>query len=115
MTTPSLPRRLPFTIAGRSPFDPIRLRWGDLGCVVLGTMILFTGQVTGIIFGILFILLGIATWLVTAFGETDWYDVDPPGRYVAGTGAVVGFIFISFFLLTWLAICRIIQLIAHNW
>lgn len=114
MTTPSLPRRLPFTIAGRSPFDSIRLRWGSLGCAALGTVIIFAGGAVGVIFGILFILLGIATGWLTGLGKTDWYDVDPPGRYVAGTGAIIGFVFAWVFVLVWVTTGRVIQLIARN-
>lgn len=99
MTSPPLPRRLPLTIADRSPFDPIRLRWGGLGCIVLGALITGTGEVAGIVFGILFILLGLATWLLTGFGGIGWYDVATPGRYVVGTGAIIGFLAVAGFLL----------------
>lgn len=99
MTSAPVPWRLPLTMAGRSPFDPIRLRWGGLGCIGLGALITGTGEMPVIVFGILFILLGLATWLLTGFGGIGWYDINPPGRYVAGTGAIIGYLAVAGFLL----------------
>src|SRR5664280_2245881 len=80
----------PPTIAGRSPFDHIRFRWGGAGSIALGVAIMFTGAGAGIVFGILLVLLGIATWIFTKFGETSWYDMSAAGKVIAGTGSVIG-------------------------
>jgi hypothetical protein len=96
---------VPLTLAGRSPFDPIRLRWGGLGAVVLGVVLLFQGATAGVVFGIFFALLGIATWAVTRMGATSWLELTPLGKGVAGTGAIVGLGFlVSFFLIFFLVV-----------
>lgn len=91
------PSQLPLTINGRSPFDGIRLRWGGLGAVGLGIGLPFTAEPAGIVFGILFFGLGLATWILSSFGGTWWYDIPVPQRYVVATGAIIGMsIFIVF-------------------
>jgi hypothetical protein len=69
----------PLTIRGWSFFDKVRFRWGGVGDIVLGISLI--GGAHNIIFGILFIMLGIATWIFTGFGVRghqefgdDWYS-----------------------------------------
>lgn len=89
----------PFTFADRSPFDGIRLRWGSVGDIVLGIgLIGGIGGVGGITFGILFILLGITTLIITGFGRTPWYDMPVSARAIAGTGSIIGLAFLVLFL-----------------
>jgi hypothetical protein len=59
-----------------------------------------------IVFGVLFIMLGIATWVLTGFGKTPWYAMSTPGQVIAGTGSVIGLLFVYtvffyFFILRW--------------
>jgi hypothetical protein len=88
--TPSLPK-LPLTIAGRSPYDRIRVRWAGSALVVLG-VVLFSQGTVGVIFGILCIALGIAVWGLTRFGarDYDWYLLPPTARWIVGPGALAG-------------------------
>jgi hypothetical protein len=98
---------VPFSIMGRSPFDETRLRWQGAGNIVLALYCLFgAGGAGGIVFGILFISLAVATWVITRFGSRDWYSIPPTERYIAGTGAIIGvaaiyLTFGIFFLTIW--------------
>ena len=100
-------RAMPFSIMGRSPFDSIRLRWQGAGNIILALYCLFgAGGAGGIVFGILFIALAVATWVITSFGSRNWYSIPPAERYIAGTGAIVGVtvIYVTFgifFLTIW--------------
>lgn len=105
---------VPLSVAGRSPFDPIRLRWGGLGGVGLGVALLCTAEPAGIVFGILFMLLGLATWLITSFGKTPWSALSPLAQGVAGTGSVIGLLsLLGFFLVAFLVFWAI-QLFANS-
>lgn len=106
--------QLPLTIAGRSPFDPIRLRWGGFGTILLGVLIVFTAEIAGIVFGIILILLGLATWRLSGFGRIGWFDIPAPHHYIVGAGAIIGFIFLNVFLLLWISTGKMIQMIARN-
>ena len=69
------------------------------------------------VFGVLFIGLGIATWVLTGFGRRgheefgdDWYSawnsMPTNGRVIAGTGSVIGVLFLYilffwFFIILW--------------
>lgn len=97
---------LPLTVAGRSPVDPIRLRWGGGGAVALGVLAMFNGA-GGFVVGVLLALLGVATWVVTAFGATPWPALSSPRKAVAGVGVAVGLTFLYlffgiFFLIMWI-------------
>lgn len=97
---------LPLTVAGRSPVDPIRLRWGGGGAVVLGVLAMFNGA-GGLVVGALLALLGVATWSVTAFGATPWPELSSPKKVVAASGAAIGLAFLYlffaiFFLIMWI-------------
>jgi len=107
----------PLTIAGWSLFDKVRFRWGGAGGILLGISLIGGGHSAGAtVFGLLFIGLGIATWVLTGFGSRgskefgdDWYaawnSMSTNGRVIAGTGAVIGvsFLYILFF---WFFIIR---------
>lgn len=112
MTT--VPQQLPLTIAGRSPFDGIRIRWGGLGALGLGIGLFFTADPVGILFGIILLGLGLATLILSSFGSAWWYDIPVTQRYIVGTGAITGmlaFIVVvgGLFLTFW-----IIQMIASD-
>lgn len=112
MTT--VPPSLPLTIAGRSPFDGIRIRFGGLGAAGLGIGLFFTANPAGIFFGIVLLGLGLATWFFSSFGSTWWFDIPTPQRYVVGTGAVTGMLIFTvtvggLFVMAW-----IIQMVASN-
>lgn len=112
----------PLTVRGWSLFDKVRYRWGGGGAILLGICLIGgAGGAGGIIFGILFISLGIATWVFTSFGngnnelrsEKDpgrwyaaWNSMSTNGRVVAGIGAGIGMLFLYvlffwFFILRW--------------
>jgi hypothetical protein len=113
MTSPP-PPQLPLTIAERSLFDGIRIRWGGLGSFGLGVGLLFTEQAAGVVFGIVLILLGLATWILSGFGNVGWFDIPKPQRYIVGTGAVVGFLSFVVFVGGTLLVSRTIQMLARN-
>jgi hypothetical protein len=97
---------LPLTIAGRSPFDGIRLRWSGIGNLILAVACASGGNVAGIIFGVIFLILAIATWSITRLGTRPWYALSPGARALAGTGSVIGLVFLYlcfgiFFLTIW--------------
>ena len=100
----------PLTLGGWSFFDKIRFRWGGFGDIVLGIALIGGGSsAVAAIFGILFIALGIATWVLTRFGGDDWYAawnrMSTPGRVIAGTGSVIGVLFI-YLIFFWFFIIR---------
>jgi hypothetical protein len=105
-------------IGGWSFFDRTRFRWGGAGDIVLGIALIGSGHSAGsTIFGLLFIALGIATWIITHFGVrghdefngspySAWNSMSTNGRAVAGTGSVIGVVFIYilffwFFIILW--------------
>jgi Double zinc ribbon len=110
-------RKPPLTIAGWSFFDKVRFRWGGVGDIVLGIALIGGGHSAGaIIFGILFIALGIATWVLTKFGVrgyeefgdnwySAWNSMSTTERAIAGTGSVIGMLFL-YVLFFWLVILR---------
>jgi hypothetical protein len=102
----------PLTIRGWSFFDKVRFRWGGAGDILLGISLI--GGAHNIVFGVLFIILGIATWVYTKFGNGDtslvvdadpggwytaWNSMSTAGRVIAGIGSVIGvlFLYIVFF------------------
>lgn len=86
----TIPPTLPLTIAGRSPFDGIRIRWAGLAAACFGVGLFFTADPAGIFFGVMLLGLGLATWLLSGFGNIWWFDIPTPQRYVVGTGAIIG-------------------------
>lgn len=111
----------PLTIAGWSLFDKVRYRWGGGGVILLG-IALMGAHAAGIVFGIIFIALGIATWVFTRFGNGDaslvtdqdpggwyraWNSMPPHGRIIAGVGSAVGNLFL-YALFFWFFIIRLV-------
>jgi hypothetical protein len=93
---------LPLTIKGRSPLSESGFRWGGAGSLILGLACAFgAGGVAGIFFGILFIMLAIATWGFSLFGTMPWDRMSAAGRVLAGTGSVIGVAFLLILVL-WL-------------
>ncbi len=102
-------RRLPFIYArGRSAVDPTRLRWSGVGNAILAMYFMFgsgSGAI-GVIVGLLIIALGLATWIITGFGNREWYSIPPKPRGIAATGSIIGvtmtyLVFGIFFLTIW--------------
>jgi hypothetical protein len=96
----------PLTIAGRSPLDSVRFRWGGGTTIVLGVILMINGGLGGIFFGIVLALLGVATWIFTRFGGLSWYELSPVGKGVAATGSIIGNVFLYtcfgiFFAIIW--------------
>jgi hypothetical protein len=106
--------QLPLTIAGRSLVDGTRIRWGGFGAVGLGTGLLFTGEAAGIFFGIILLLLGLATWILSSFGSTWWYDIPTPQRYVVAVGSVVGMMAFTGFILCLMLISWMLTMFANS-
>jgi len=100
MSTPDVmqqeQRRLP-------PGIVLKTFGGGFGCILLGVSTI-GGLRSGaaIVFGVLFIILGVATWIL---GRKPWSDMSPASRRIAGTGAVVGMLFL-YVLLCWFFISR---------
>ena len=79
---------------------------GGTGNIILGVALIGGGHSAGsIVFGVLFILLGVATWILGGFGRRPWDEMPPASRAVAGTGAVIGMLFL-YVLLFWFFILR---------
>jgi hypothetical protein len=67
--------------------------------VGLGIALAVQGTPAGVLFGLLFVGLGLATWILTSFGLRYWYDVPPNLRhFVVGPGAVLGFLVAAVFI-----------------
>ncbi len=101
----------PFSINGRSPVDDIRLRWSGLACVALGVLLVFQGPV-GIVFGILVVALGVATWVVTRLGRVPWQQLTKVGKAIAGTTAAIGIPFFLMVALTWVLVLGMLAMFA---
>lgn len=110
----ALSKPLPLSFAGRSPFDPIRLRWGGIGAVGWGAFFLSRGNPAGVVFGLLFLGLGVSIWLLTSFGRIPWNDLPSNKKAVVGTGAVAGLLFVYMFFAVWFAILWGIRVFAKN-
>ena len=93
----------------RNPPPGIALKTfgGGVGNIILGIALIGGGHSGGaIVFGVLFIILGITTWILGGFGRKPWFDMSPASRRIAGTGAVIGMLFLYilffwFFILRW--------------
>jgi hypothetical protein len=89
---------------------------GGAGNILLGISLIggvHSGGTT--VFGVLFIILGITTWILGGFGHRPWDKMSPASQRVAGTGAVVGMLFL-YVLFFWLVILRWIwRYIISNW
>jgi hypothetical protein len=79
---------------------------GGVGSILLGVSTI-GGLHSGaaIVFGVLFIILGVATLILGGFGRKPWFDMSPASRRIAGTGAVIGMLFL-YVLLCWFFIIR---------
>jgi len=105
---------LPLTISGRSPFDGVRIRWGGLGAIALGVGLLCTAEPGGILFGAVLLGLGLATWIMSGFGSTWWYEIPIPRRYIVGAGAITGMFVVIFFVGGVMLAARLVQMFADN-
>ena len=79
---------------------------GGVGDIILGIALI--GGVHGagaIVFGVLFIILGVTTLILGGFGHRPWDEIQPAGRAIAGTGAVIGMVFL-YALFFWFVILR---------
>jgi len=104
----SAQRQPPLSFAGRSPFDERRLQWQGAGNILLALYCIFgAGGAGGIFFGILFLLLAIATWVIAFQYGWDWYMIPSDYRRgIVAVGASIGVAFIYiffgiFFLVIW--------------
>lgn len=101
----------PLTFGGWSFFDKVRFRWGGIGDSVLGVALIGGGHsAAAAVFGVLFIALGIATLILTGFGGKNWYTawnkMSAPRRAIAGTGSVIGVLFI-YLIFFWFFVLRL--------
>jgi hypothetical protein len=79
---------------------------GGVGNILLGVSLIGGVHNGGaIVFGVLFIILGVATWILGGFGRRPWDRMSPASRRIAGTGAVVGMLFL-YVLFFWFVILR---------
>jgi hypothetical protein len=105
----SAPGQPPLSIAGRSPFDARRLQWQGAGNILLALYCIFgAGGAGGVFFGILFLLLALATWVIAFRADWNWYSIPPDyRRVIVAVGAAIGvtftYIFFGiFFLVIWI-------------
>lgn len=108
-TSSAPPAQPPLSVAGRSPFDQIRLKWQGVGNTVLALYCMFgAGGAGGVFFGIVFLALGIATWVIAYQADWQWYAIPPDFRRgVVAVGAAIGVAFTYlcfgvFFLVIWI-------------
>lgn len=99
---------------GRSLVDTTRLRWGGFGDVLIGTALVFQGSAAAIVFGVPFIILGIAVWVVTRFGTIHYTTLSPAKKAVAAIGATIGFVSIAVVVLAWIFTNWVIKVVANN-
>lgn len=107
-TSPAPPPQPPLSIAGRSPFDEIRLKWQGAGNILLALYCLFgAGGTGGVFFGIVFLLLAVSTWVIAYQASWEWYAIPPDFRRgIVAVGASIGVAFTYlffgiFFLVIW--------------
>ena len=103
--------KVPCTIFGRSPFDPIRLRWGGGGDLVLGVILILQGEPTGVAFGAVCIILGITVWILSGFGSIPFMALSTSNQRIVGIGAVVGVVFLYTFFICFFITLWTIQLV----
>jgi len=104
----------PFSIAGRSPVDSIRLRWGGLGSLGLGIALFSTGGPAGVVFGLIFVFLGVATWFWTGFGTRPWGQLPQHAKVLTAIGSTVGLLCLLAFFAVAFAIFWAIQAFADS-
>jgi len=80
---------------------------GGIGNIILGVALIGSGNGSagGIVFGVLFIALGVTTLILGGFGRKPWFDMSPVNRRIAGTGAVIGMLFL-YVLFFWFVVLR---------
>ena len=75
---------------------------GGIGDIILGAALIGGVHSGGAIaFGVLFVILGVTTLILGGFGHKPWDEMPPASRAIAGTGAVIGmlFLYVLFFYL----------------
>lgn len=103
----STPDSVPEEIRKPPPGIVLKTFGGGTGDILLGIGLIggTNGSPGGIIFGVLFIILGAATLILGGFGRKPWFEMSPASRRIAGTGAVIGMLFL-YLLLFWLFALR---------
>jgi hypothetical protein len=92
--------------ARKPPGIVLKTFGGGVGNIILGIALIGGGHSAGaIVFGVLFIILGVTTWILGGFGRKAWDEIPPAGRAIAGTGAVIGMVFL-YVLFFWFVILR---------
>jgi hypothetical protein len=102
MTQPMVPPRLPLTYGrGRSLVDEFRIRRGIFGDFVIGIALGWVGitdaNLVAIIFGLLFVAIGIGTWVVTKLGKIHFSELVPEQKLLVVVGSI-GFVVLFGFL-----------------
>jgi hypothetical protein len=92
----------------RSLVDKTRIRWAGLGDIVLGSLFLAAEGFGTTIFGLLFVALGVATWVVTRFGNFPFTQLSGGWKVVVAV-ASLGFLFLAMFHLLWILINKIVD------
>jgi hypothetical protein len=92
----STPDTMQQEIKNQPPGIVLKTFGGGIGNLILGVALIGStnGSAGGIIFGILFIILGVTTLIIGGFGRKPWFDMSPASRRIAGTGAVIGMLFL---------------------
>lgn len=96
MTTP-LPMRYG---KGRSLVDKTRIRWAGVGNLVLGVLLIVFGSLGTKVIGFLFIALGLAVWILSAFGTIPFPTMSPVQKATVAIGSV-GLLMVAAILIVW--------------
>jgi hypothetical protein len=100
---------LPLNYAkGRSLVDKTRIRWAGAGDILLGLLFLAGTGISAMLFGLLLIGLGVATWVLTLFGTRHFTQLAPASKTVVVIGAL-GYLLIAFIHLLWIAINKLVN------
>lgn len=80
---------------------------GGVGNIILGVALIGSsnGSAGGVVFGVLFMILGVTTLILGRFGRKPWFDMSPASQRIAGTGAVIGMLFL-YILFFWFVALR---------
>ena len=85
---------------GRSLVDKARIRWAGVGNLVLGVLLIIFGSLGTKVLGGLFIALGLAVWIVSAFGTIPFPNLSPPKKVTVAIGSV-GLLVVAAILILW--------------
>jgi hypothetical protein len=95
------PLPLPLTYRkGRSLVDRTRVRWAGVGNLVLGGLLVIFGGLGATIVGLMFVVLGLAAWIVSGFGGVPFGQLSR-GKKTVVVIASVGYLVVVVISAIW--------------